>query len=107
VALVGPTLAAAAPAFAEALAARLRERGRDELAEQVASLPIAARCDCGDDFCASFASASEPATAERESVAVEGLETLVVLDVVDGRITYVELLGSDELREAIDAALDA
>jgi hypothetical protein len=97
-----PTLADAAPRFAAELAERLREQGRPELAEQLPGLVIAERCDCGEDFCASFASGPEPAASERESVAVEGLDLLVVLDVIDGRIAFVELLGSEELREAID-----
>ena len=104
-----PNLSEIAPDFAAVLAAALRQQGDERLAGQVGALKVVALCGCGDEFCASFYTAELPRAAwpaSLDTVLVEG-ETagmMVVLDVVDGEIAYVEVVDGLELRPKLMAA---
>lgn len=84
------------------------ELGENELASQAHSLVIAELCGCGDSFCGSFHAvprkpAGVPRRGQREQFAPRLTELHV--DVVDGRIVYVEILYQDELKAKIHAAV--
>src|SRR5438270_14059346 len=57
-AVTGPLLSAALPGFAAELESGLRDAGRPELADQVASLRIREVCRCDVEGCASFYTAA-------------------------------------------------
>jgi hypothetical protein len=79
----------------------VREPG---LAAQIGDLEIVARCSCGDDFCASFYTASKPFGrygANHWNLALEPASGLILLDLIDGRIVYVELLYRDDVRSKL------
>lgn len=85
------TLAATWPKFAEELAGALRAYGREDLAAGVDRLDVVAPCDCRDDFCQSFRTAS--ATRARDTLALDApWPGYLVVDLVDGEIVYVEVL---------------
>lgn len=89
------------PAFAEELSETLDAMGRAELAGQVDQLEVTCRCRCGDAFCTSFYTGPPPDgawPADHQNVALDIDHGMVILDVVNGGIRFVEVLDRPELR---------
>lgn len=94
------------PDFAAELAEALRFEDGAELADQLSELSITAVCGCGDDFCASIYPGPRPDgpwVAQHRNVTPETATGMVILDVVDGRIRYVEVLHRDDVKSVISA----
>ena len=92
------------PDLASELRNALAQDGRAELAGQVSSLRIVQLCGCGDDFCASFYTGPQPdgAWGDGHENVVPDVDTgMLVLDVVDGVIRYVEVLYRDDVRSVL------
>jgi hypothetical protein len=74
----------------------LREADEDDLAEQVTDLRILQQCDCRDAFCQSFYTQPPPDGAYSPGHRNVGLSPdrpgMLVLDVVDNLIMYVEVI---------------
>lgn len=87
------------PVLAGQLKRALQEMGEDPLAGQVQALRVVARCDCGDSFCQSFYTEPPPKGAypypdRARNICCEnpGWDGELILDVVDERIHFVEVL---------------
>lgn len=96
------------PAFSLELQTLTRASGRPDLAEQIPSLPIVARCTCGQDDCAHFYTAPRPSgayPAGHSTLTLPALQGLIVLDIVDDRIVAVEILDRPDVKPAIDKFL--
>jgi hypothetical protein len=82
--------------LATQLVAALRGDGHQHLAAQVQELPVVMECGCGDSFCQSFYTAPKPTGAYGPGHSNVALDPpwsgWLILDVVDGRIMYVEVL---------------
>jgi hypothetical protein len=92
------------PQLSQELEQLLEGAGEANLAAQVAELRIVDRCRCGDDFCASFYTRPKPNGAYgpgHRNVALTPTKGMLILDVVDGVITFVELLYRNEIREKL------
>ena len=92
------------PELASELRHALQQDGREELASQVGSLRIVEMCGCGDDFCASFYTGPQPEGgwgSGHENVVPDVDTGMLILDVVDGIIRYVEVLYRDDVREVL------
>ncbi|MEV6394613.1 hypothetical protein AB0M39_07480 [Streptomyces sp. NPDC051907] len=78
------------------LIALLEAEGERELAIVVWDVRLVARCDCGDDFCQSFHTAvrpkGKPYGEGHRCVPLLPEKGMLVLDVVYGRIMYIEVL---------------
>jgi hypothetical protein len=90
-------LSQVAPKFAHELREALMRQGDDPLSDQVSALRVFSVCGCGDDFCQSFYTGprAEKTWADlggHHNVQAEEMEGMVVLDVVDEQIRYVEVL---------------
>ena len=99
-----PLLVDLVPHLAAELEAALAKDGDEALAGQVGSLRIEQLCGCGDDFCASFYTGPKPDGSwgpGHENVLPSIDDGMVVLDVVDGIIRYVEVLHRDDVRQII------
>lgn len=85
------------PRLAAELVGALREANEGDLAEQVADLRILQQCDCRDAFCQSFYTQPPPHGAYGPGHRNVGLSPdrpgMLVLDVVDNLIMYVEVIG--------------
>jgi hypothetical protein len=95
------------PGVAHRIARTLRTRGEFELAATVPQLNVVDRCRCGDDFCAMVYTAPPPRHAwgpGHRNLQVEATQGMVILDIVDDRITAVEILYQPEARERVLAA---
>lgn len=94
----GPKLVERWPTLAQQLRAALTRDDEAELAKQVDELRIVEMCDCGDDFCQSFYTEPPPAAAyplaRHRNVDFDdpGWDGFLILDIVDERIAYVEVL---------------
>ncbi|MHB9855945.1 hypothetical protein ACSYGO_42790 [Streptomyces krungchingensis] len=77
--------------------------GEGDLAICAWDLRLVAMCDCGDDFCQSFRTAvhpkGQPYGDGHRCVPLLPSEGMLVLDVVHGRIKYVEVLDRAPMRD--------
>jgi hypothetical protein len=101
---VRPLVVQVLPDLAAEIRRGLLEYGKDSLADQVDSLRVWGREDCGDDFCASFYTGPLPARrwsdeGEHKTVALVPRICMINLDVVDGTIRYVEVLDLPDTKE--------
>ena len=89
------------PVVGGELSSVLSGMGYAALAAQVGQLEVAYRCPCGDDFCTSFYTGPPPDgawPAEHECIPFDVDHGMVILDVVNGQIRFVEVLDRPELR---------
>ena len=95
------------PGFSAELVSLLEAEGESDLAICANDLHVIARCPCADDFCQSFYTAPEPEGAYGPGHRNVSLLTkhdhggMIVLDVVHGRIMFVEVLFYPPLRRAV------
>jgi hypothetical protein len=102
-----PLLADVVPEFATELRQLLDEQGEHEIAAQVPALTIFDRCRCGDDFCATIYTMPKPDGAYgpgQRNVVLQPSEGMLILDVVNGEISCVEVLDRPEIRGKLLAA---
>lgn len=67
-------------------------------------LRIVDRCRCGDDICAAFYGRRKPTGAygpNHRNVALTPEEGMLIVDVVDEKLTCVEVLFRDDVRRLI------
>jgi hypothetical protein len=99
-------LAETLPEFAQELQ-RLLQTQKPELAVQVPILKIVEGCGCGDGFCASFYTQPKPNGAYGHGHDTLLLDTeapgMLILDVVDGVISFVEVLYRPDVRQKLVA----
>jgi hypothetical protein len=97
-------LAETLPEFAQELQ-RLLQAQKPELAVQVPILKIVEGCGCGDDFCASFYTQPKPNGAYGPGLDTLLLDTeapgMLILDVVDGDISFIEVLYRPDVRRKL------
>jgi hypothetical protein len=96
------------PVLAAELEELLTKEGRADLAVQVSSLKIVDRCRCEDDFCSSFYTQPKPEGSYGPNLQTMELDSgtgMLILDVVDGKIMFVEVLYNDANRKQLLAAL--
>lgn len=103
-------LADALPAFADELRQLLIEKGELDLASKVPTLNIFYRRRCGDDIgCGTFYSLPKPhgsfGLGHRNVRLFPEDGALLILDVVDGEISCVEVLDRPDIRKKLLAAL--
>ncbi|RRR98769.1 hypothetical protein EIW28_17550 [Glycomyces terrestris] len=74
----------------------LEDEGERYLSITVRDLRIVAECECRDDYCQSIRTAphppGEPYGAGHQNVLLDPEEGMLVLDVLNERIVYVEIL---------------
>ncbi|MGW5879252.1 hypothetical protein ACWFMI_22165 [Nocardiopsis terrae] len=79
------------------LTALLGDEGERELAVCAWDLRLVDECGCGDDFCQSLRTADHPQGQPygpgHRCVPLSPSKGMLILDVVDGRIMYIEVLG--------------
>ncbi|MFG2334261.1 hypothetical protein ACGFMM_32310 [Streptomyces sp. NPDC048604] len=78
------------------LTALLEDEGERELALCAWDLRLVDECSCGDDFCQSIRTADhpkgQPYGAGHRCVPLLPSKGMLILDVADGRIMYIEIL---------------
>ena len=92
------------PGFARELEAALRDIDEHFLASEVALLRIRRLCSCSDSFCSSFYTAYKPEGAwgpGHRTVLPDVSDGMVILDVVDDVIRYVEIIDRDDVHSLL------
>jgi len=101
-----PRLSEVLPDLVEEMAYLLKEAGADPLVEQVRAARIESICDCGDDNCASFATAEEVKVAS--VVELQAMEGNLIIDLnAAEQICFIEVLGRPDVRYLIEEYYDA
>jgi hypothetical protein len=84
------------PGLVAELTALLEAEGEHWLAITVRDVRMVGECGCSDDFCQSIRTADhpkgQPYSAGHRCVPLMPAEGMLILDVVDGRIMYIEVL---------------
>ncbi len=91
----------ALPEFAQELESLLLASKEPELATQIPETQIVRRCDCEDDFCATFYTNFEPSDRpykDAHCLELDPKEGMIILDVVSGRLACVEVLFRVDVR---------
>ncbi|MFI6853357.1 hypothetical protein [Streptomyces sp. NPDC050416] len=93
------------PDLVDELAALLEEEGERWLAICVKDVRLVGDCGCADDFCQSIRTADHPQGQPfgpgHRCVPLLPASGDLILDVVDGRIMYIEILGRPPLRRRV------
>lgn len=98
-----PRVADVLPELCAEICQLLRDEGEHALAAFLPSMPFIDWCGCGDDFCQSFRTASQPAGAfgpGHRSIPLLPDRGMIVLDVQYGAVMYVEVIGRPETRNS-------
>jgi hypothetical protein len=96
-----PLISEALPDFLEELVHLLKGTGAEPLERQLRALRVESICDCGDDNCASFATAAVVKVASVvELPAIEG-NLIIDLNAAE-EICFIEVLGRPDVRYLLD-----
>ena len=99
-----PLLREVIPSLAEELTALLEQQGEQDLATQISELRLVDRCRCGDDFCATVYATRPPHGrwgSGHENVELNPKTGYLILDVVNRKITCIEVLYRDDIRQQV------
>ena len=97
----GPLLSEVLPDLIEELAFLLRERGAEPLGDQLRALHIESICDCGDENCASFATAPEVKVAS--TLELQATEGFVIVDLnAASQICFIEVLHRPDVKYLLE-----
>ncbi|MEU8985126.1 hypothetical protein AB0C98_01305 [Streptomyces sp. NPDC048558] len=95
------------PELVDELVQLLEEEGERELAICVWDVRVIGECGCGDDFCQSIRTSDHPGGQPygpgHRCVPLLPSSGDLILDVVNGRIMYIEMLGRPPLRRRVQA----
>lgn len=99
--MAGPLLTEVLPDLVEEMAFLLRERGAEPLCEQLRALRIESVCDCGDENCASFATAAEVKVAD--TVELQAMEGFLIVDLnAASEICFIEVLHRPDVKYLLE-----
>ena len=99
-----PLLREAIPSLAEELTALLEQQGEHDLAAQISELCLIDRCRCRDDFCATVYATRPPHGGwggGHENVELSPKIGYLILDVVNRKITCIEVLYREDIRQQV------
>ena len=100
-----PMVSEVLPDLLDEMAALLKEAGADPLVDQLAKLRIESVCDCGDENCSSFATATEVKVHNHvELPAIEGM-LIVDLNAAD-EICFIEVLNRPDVKYLMEEYYD-
>jgi hypothetical protein len=97
----GPLLSEVLPDLVDEIAHLLRERGAEPLCDQLRGLHIESVCDCGDENCASFATAPEVKVAS--TVELQATEGFLIIDLnAASQICFIEVLHRPDVKYLLE-----
>jgi hypothetical protein len=89
------------PDLLEEIVYLLKQQGADPLESKIRALRIESVCDCGDENCASFATATEVKVANY--VALQSSEGQVIIDLnAADEICFIEVLGRPDVKYLLE-----
>jgi len=104
--MAAPLLSEVLPDLLEEMVYLARQAGAEPLEEQLRAATIESICDCGDDNCASFATAPEVKVAN--FVELQSPEGQLIIDLnADNRICFIEVLGRPDVKYLLEEYYEA
>jgi|SRR5580658_5517336 hypothetical protein len=104
--MAAPLLGDVLPDLLEELIDLAKQAGADPLERKLRALRIESVCDCGDENCASFATAPEVKVAS--VVELNGMEGYLIIDLnVDEEICFIEVLGRPDIKYLLEEYYDS
>jgi hypothetical protein len=104
--MAAPLLNDVLPDLLEELVHLLKGTGAEPLESQLRGLRIESICDCGDNDCASFATAPEVKVAN--VVELQSIEGNLIIDLnAADQICFIEVLGRPDVRYLIEEYYDS
>jgi hypothetical protein len=101
-----PLISEVLPDLLEEIVHLLQGSGAEPLEEQLRRLRIESICDCGDDNCASFATAAEVKVAS--VVELQPIEGYLIIDLnAAEQICFLEILGRPDVKYLLDEYQDS
>jgi len=101
-----PLLSDVLPDLVEEIVHLLQGTGAEPLETQVRAMRLESICDCGDDNCASFATAAEVKVANY--VELQSMEGQVIIDLnANDEICFIEVLGRPDVKYLLEEYYDA
>jgi hypothetical protein len=99
--MAAPLVRDVLPDLVEEMVHLLQGTGAEPLEQQLRALRIESICDCGDDNCASFATAPEVKVAS--VVELQAIEGHLIIDLnAAEQICFIEVLGRPDVRYLIE-----
>ena len=96
-----PLLSEVLPDLVEEMVFLLRERGAEPLCDQLRALHIESICDCGDENCASFATAPEVKVAS--TLELQATEGFLIVDLnAANEICFIEVLHRPDVKYLLE-----
>ncbi|HEV3112446.1 MAG TPA: hypothetical protein VGY99_18325 [Candidatus Binataceae bacterium] len=96
-----PLISEILPDFLEEIVYLLGQMGEGALGQQMRALRIESLCDCGDEQCASFATAAE--VKVDRTVELQAMEGILLLDLnTENQICFIEILGRADVKYLLD-----
>ena len=89
------------PDLLEEMVHLARQAGADPLEGQLRALKIESICDCGDENCASFATA--PVVKVANFVELQSMEGQLIIDLnAENEICFIEVLGRPDVKYLLE-----
>src|SRR5580693_1645584 len=99
--MAAPLLTDVLPDFVEEVIHLLKGTGAEPLEDQLRRLRIESICDCGDENCASFATAAEVKVAN--VVELQPIEGYLIIDLNPAEeICFLEILGRADVKYLLE-----
>ena len=100
-AMTAPMMNDVLPDLLEEMVYLLKQQGADPLEAKLRALRIESVCDCGDENCASFATAAEVKVANY--VELQSIEGQVIIDLnANDEICFIEVLGRPDVKYLLE-----
>jgi hypothetical protein len=104
-AMAAPMMNEVLPDLLEEIVYLLKQQGADPLEAKLRALRIESVCDCGDENCASFATAAEVKVANY--VELQSMEGQVIIDLnANDEICFIEVLGRPDVKYLLEEYYD-
>lgn len=99
--MAAPLLSEVLPDLVEEMAYLLRQTGAAPLQDQLRQLRLESVCDCGDEGCASFATA--PEVKVHRTVELEAAEGFLIIDLnAAEQICFIEVLSRPDVKYLLE-----
>jgi hypothetical protein len=104
--MASPLISEVLPDLLEEMVHLLQGSGAEPLEEQLRRLRIESVCDCGDENCSSFATASEVKVAS--VVELQPIEGYLIIDLnAAEEICFIEILGRPDVKYLLEEYNDS
>jgi hypothetical protein len=103
--MAAPLMCHVLPDLLEEMVYLAKQAGADPLEGQLRALKIESICDCGDENCASFATA--PVVKVASFVELQSMEGQLIIDLnAENEVCFIEVLGRPDVKYLLEEYYD-